>query len=240
VENKFYISEIALRTNDTSFSDFNRSIYERALYRADREVAKKYEILQKVLSFQLSDMTNNLEDDMVLDVPDLKDVFLVTVNGNPLNKVSHAIYNHYSMCYYLEYRENQWLFNYALRLEVIGTEDLTNADITEFMSTGITERDAVTPKPTKSLTDKIVIQYTAMPNTNTEIGEFIIPDKYEEERIELALKYIAKLGITKFPPQSEKYQKYAGLFQLLKNNSEIDKYIIKDNAWVAIQPFRFP
>ena len=39
------IAEVALRCGDSQFEEFEKTIYERALYRANREVAKHYEIL---------------------------------------------------------------------------------------------------------------------------------------------------------------------------------------------------
>ena len=55
---KQLLSEIALRCGDDEFKDFEKQIYQRAIYRCNRDIAKQYGILQKTLQFTLRDMVS--------------------------------------------------------------------------------------------------------------------------------------------------------------------------------------
>ena len=237
------LSEVALRCGDPEFKDFEKQIFQRAVYRSNREIAKFYGILQKIYSFTLQDQITAIDDDMILDLPDMKAEFLVSVNGNELVKVPNKLETQMRYCYYLEFREGTWYFNYTLGDNgLISGIDITGQDITETMSQSLFERieSSDVQSTIKAFSDQITICYTAIPDMDSELGEYDIPSKFEEEQINRAVNYMAKLGITKYPTEgTEKNQKYYRLYQMYKSEkkSDIDANIAKDRPFIKITPW---
>ena len=73
------ISEIVSRCDDIGFRDFDRGVYLNAIYRANRLVARKYHLFRKMLTLTAGQQ-GDLSKDMILDIPDMKEPFLVNVN----------------------------------------------------------------------------------------------------------------------------------------------------------------
>lgn len=243
MDNNQLLSEVSLRCGDPEFKDFEKQIYQRAIYRSNREIAKFYGILQKVFQFTLRDMASILDNDIILDLPDMKAEYLVSVNGNELVKVANKLEPQYRFVYYLEYKDGMWHFNYTLGDNgLISGIDITGQDITETMSQSLFERiEASDVNSTiKAFEDVITICYTIIPDLDTDEGDYLIPSKYEEEQIDRAVNYMAKLGITKYPVETtEKGQKYYRIYQMYKSEkrSDIDKNLAKDREFVKITPW---
>lgn len=240
---KSLISEVALRCGDPNFKEFDVNTYKRALYRANREIAKAYEIFKKILSFKLSDMVSNTNDDIRITIPDFKSEYLVKVNNYNLEKVGDEIQSQYRFAYYLELKDGELIFNYVLGGTLYtNTIEVTGLDITEEMSKGFFEREESTRDLNlgKSLQDEIVIGYTSIPDLESELGEYDIPERFQEEQIEKSIFLVAKLGIAKYTdPESQVGNKYRNLLSLYKSEktSDYDKLIAKDNPWVMIKPW---
>jgi hypothetical protein len=244
MNNSNLLSEIALRCGDPEFKDFEKSIYQRAIYRSNREIAKYYGILHKTLQFTLNEMAESIDGDIILDLPDLKAEYLVSVNGEELVKVANKIEPNFRWVYYLEFKEGTWYFNYTLGTDApISGIDISGQDITETMSQSLFERiesGTDTQSTLKAMTDQITICYTIIPDLDSELGEYDIPSKFEEEQINKAVNYMAKLGITKYPVETtEKGQKYFRLIQLYKSEkrSDYDPRLITDSEFVKIKPW---
>ena len=237
------LSEVALRCGDPEFKDFEKQIYQRGIYRSNREIAKFYGILQKTFAFTLQDMISSMDDDIILDLPDMKAEFFVSVNGNELVKVANKLEAQYRYCYYLEFREGTWYFNYTLGDSgLVSGIDITGQDITETMSQSLFERieSSDVQQTIKAFSDEITICYTIIPDLDSDIGEYDIPSKFEEEQINRAVNYMAKLGIVKYPVETtEKGQKYYRLVQMYKSEkrSDIDANIAKDRPFIKITPW---
>lgn len=237
------LGEVSLRCGDPEFKDFEKQIYERAIYRSNREIAKFYGILQKTYSFTLQDQITAIDDDIILDLPDMKAEFLVSVNGNELVKVPNKIETDMRYVYYLEFREGTWYFNYTLGDNgLVSGIDITGQDITETMSQSLFERieSSDVQSTIKALSDQITICYTIIPDLDSDLGEYDIPTKFEEEQINRAVNYMAKLGVTKYPVEtSEKGQKYLRIMQMYKSEkrSDLDANIAKDRPFIKITPW---
>lgn len=109
------ISEIAVRCDDVRMQDFTKSEYERALHRANRVIAKRYSLFQKVYVFKLSDYTNDLTTDVILDLSDMKSESIVWVNDIKLVKKSNDLLQTWDInSYYLDYKNDEWHFNYLI------------------------------------------------------------------------------------------------------------------------------
>lgn len=240
---KQLLGEVSLRCGDPEFKDFEKQIYERAIYRSNREIAKFYGILQKSFQFTLRDMSADLDADIILDLPDMKAEYLVSVNGNELVKVANKLEAQYRYAYYLEFREGVWYFNYTLGDNgLVSGIDITGQDITETMSQSLFERieSSDVNSTIKAFEDVITICYTAIPDMDNPVSEYDIPTKFEEEQIDRAVNYMAKLGITKYPNETtEKNQKYYRLYQMYKSEkkSDIDKNLAKDREFIKITPW---
>lgn len=237
------LSEISLRCGDPEFKDFEKQIYQRAVYRSNREIAKFYGILQKTYSFTLQDQITAIDDDIILDLPDMKAEFLVSVNGNELVKVANKLETQMRYCYYLEFREGTWYFNYTLGDNgLVSGIDITGQDITETMSQSLYERieSSDVQSTIKAFSDQITICYTIIPDLDTEVGDYDIPSKFEEEQVSRAVNYMAKLGTAKYPTDTtEKGLKYLRLMQMYKSDkrSDIDANIAKDRPFIKITPW---
>jgi len=227
VTNKTLISEIALRCADIQYKDFNYNIYEQALLRADREVAKKYQVITKYYQKDIAE-----ETETILNLPNFKAEYLVTCGEQTLRKVTHKIENLMENCYYLERLEDELKFAYK-KTNLFNNLELEENfnELQDALLTTVNTTD--TPS-----TNVITILYTVIPDKESyATNDYILDNIYDEERISFALKYIANLGIITFA--GDKKQKYMDLLKLVSTLNDYDKRVIKDNAWVVMRPFNY-
>lgn len=242
--NQQLLSEVSLRCGDPEFKDFEKQIYERAIYRCNREIAKYYGIFQKTLQFTLRDMVSSTQDEIAFTWSDFKSEYLVDVNGIELIKVANKLLPEHRGVYYMEFREGTWYFNYTMGVSssITNTDvNITGIDITEVMSQDLFERiEAGTDDElAKSMDDVITICYNIIPDLDSEIGEYDIPTKFEEEQIEKCMYYMGKLGLVKYPGQNEKNIKYQTVVQMYRSEKkgDYDPKIAEDSEFVKIQPW---
>lgn len=237
------INEISLRCNDISFQDFEKSVYVRALKRADRLVAKKYEIIQRAFSFRLGDMTTDTSKDINMKLSGFKSEYMVVVNNTPLEKVSNVMFPHFKMCYYLENREGELFFNYQLGVKGLAETD-SNNDIDYKQNMDFFERSAIeSTEDTKTLDDEVVILYTVIPDIVSDEERqtaYVIPNIYEEEQIHHSLEYLSNLGITKFASNTEKSMKYQMILKSVQRRTDFDKRVQKNEEFIKIIPIQYP
>lgn len=105
------IEEIALKCSDIEYKDFDLSIYRHAVYRGSRLIAKRYSLFQKIFNTNLQGITDNIESDAEIDLPDFKEEVLVDVQDTVLTKVANKIEN--TNEYYLKVIDGKLLFNYS-------------------------------------------------------------------------------------------------------------------------------
>ena len=219
VINKALISEVALRVADTNYKDFHYNVYEQSLLRADREIAKKYQILTKYYQADLP-----TETETILNLPNFKAEYLVTCGEQTLRKVTHKIENLMENCYYLEVIEGSLRFAYKKTNLFTSTE----AEFNELQDALLTLANPTTTTENNSIT----ILYTVIPDKESyATNDYIIDNIYDEERILHAMRYICHLGIATYA--GDKKQKYFDLLRLIATNNDYDKRVIKDNAWVS-------
>lgn len=104
------INEVALRLDDITYKDFTPNIYEKALFRSNRIIAKKYEILQKVYSFTLDSLTDDIEKDAVLELEDFHKEILVDINGKRFVKAGASLTDDNQ--YYIRLVDGKRYFSY--------------------------------------------------------------------------------------------------------------------------------
>lgn len=239
--NSELLSELLERVDDLGFKDFNKGIYLNSIYRANRLVARKYHLFRKVLSFTVGNKATDLSKDIILDIPDMKEPILVSVNDINLNKKDiQLLPGTESYSYYLaRTTEGEYLFNYLMGIPLDSGYLIQTPDITEGMSEQtVFTKDLDVSSTGKSATDVVTIVYEALPERDYDESEFVIPQNYEEEQIELAIFHISKLGIAKF--KEEKLDKYNRLYKLYKRSSDLDKEVVETSEPIRIQPFIYP
>lgn len=112
MDNSTLVEEIALKCADSDYKDFDKNTYYHALYRATRTIAKRYSLFQKIYNFTLESLTDDIEKDVILELPDFKEEINVFVNESPLIKVATQI--ELTGQYYLRTIENELHFNYSI------------------------------------------------------------------------------------------------------------------------------
>ena len=218
------IHTIANRCDDSFFKDFTRARYEEALYRADRTVAHKYQILERMLSFNTpivvppeseddeEYVSKQKNTDIELEIPSFHQEIKVILRPNKteseeiLVKSKEHELEAGTFTYYLTYGSNKWVFNYL-------------------------------PRTTE---DTIVIFYmcgATVENFDADVNQPIIPNKYEDERIKYALQNIAQDGIAKF--KEDRQKKYISIYRL-NSNTKIDFNLVETQDFPKIKPFVYP
>lgn len=101
------IDEVALRCNDSQFEDFKKTIYSRVLLRTTREIAKKYEILERVIVLTNKNTSENTP--IYLTIPSFNTEYKVYVNNTLFLKSDTLTDNTYT----LSFINNKLTFNYS-------------------------------------------------------------------------------------------------------------------------------
>lgn len=197
------ISQLALMTDDTEYKDFGKPIYEQAILKANRNIAKKYEIVNRHYSFVArGDGVSDIE----LTIPSYKDEYKVMVNGTEYTKEEQTELRNDEK-YYLYNNSRSLLFNYTPR----------------------------------SLGDEINIYYVAditLSDYDLEETTPVIPSKYEDEQLEIALIHLVQLATAKF--SGGKLEKYQRLRQEYRTNpDETDSMLLTTKRWMKFQPFQY-
>ena len=206
------ISEKALRADDSNFNDLTKNHYKKALLKAQRKVAKRYNLVQRLYTAGIKsiygkdyDSPNDTED-IKLPMTNFISEYEVTINERAYKKVDRLTAQS-EREYVLERNHNEILFNYWIRskndsLKIYFTSDINEEDF-----------DVETEAP-------------------------IIPSQYNEELMALALADIAKYGIIKYSG-SDKESKFVNLSRMYGfNEKNLDKELLKNDTWVNMEVYR--
>lgn len=224
ISNDEAIAEVALKCGDPWFKDFPRNVYSQAVYRAERGIAKLYGIMDRVWTYTNTDGTSPIQ----ITPLNLNGVWRVVVTTTDdtdeeytevtLDKVldnddsATASTNYY---YHILYNANKYELYY------------THPDTD----------------------DEIAIYYTSSIAGETDYEELdddgnaqalpVLPNKYFEEVLRQAVRYIAKLGIATF--EGNKAQKYGRVLQLYtrRRDETEERHLEKSRPWIEITPW-FP
>lgn len=206
MESNALLSRIALQCGDQQFQDFDQNIYLEALKKANRIIARKYGIPNKVVSFKLSDKVETPEDSIYLRIEDIKAIYEVRVNDKQVFPQDlDTTYNAY------EFK----LLDDVYELKYHYFVDLDNPKV-------------------RSLDDEITIYYTAIPEYDSDLSDYFIPQKFVDEQVDEASKVICKYGLVKFTDEI-KVSKYTRLFQMLEKNNDFNKFAHEDRQWIKVK-----
>lgn len=227
ISNNEAISEVALKCGDIYFKDFPKNIYSQAVYRAERDIAKEYGILEREWSY-----TNT-------DGPDNTGVTYAHIVIVPLNfngawrvvKTADNVETEYERKQYDEVIENDSTSNnyYAI---------IYNANQYVLYYTNAAAKDVISIWYTSSIAGEV--DYETFDQEGNTNAIPVLPNQYFEEVIRRSVRYIAQLGIAQF--DDKKGKKYARILRMYTkrddNNREYN--LEKDRPWILIKPFIYP
>lgn len=220
VSNNEAISEVALKCGDPFFKDFPRNIYSQAVYRAQRSVAKQYGIMDRIWSYK------NINGESPIEI--------IPLNVNGIWKVDKSIEG-FTVSYKLRKLEDI--------LNSIDTRDnfyhiFYDANKYMLYYTNPDPKDTITVYYTSSIAGEEDYEPFDADGNPTAIP--FLPNKYAEEVIRRAVRYIAELGLASF--DAEKGEKYQRVYSVHSN--DLDRFpernLEKSRPWILIKPFRYP
>lgn len=224
ISNNEAIGEVALKCGDPWFKDFPRNVYSQAVYRAERHIAKLYGVLDRKLTITNTAGTSPIDIEP-LNVNGIWRV-VVTLSDETneeytevtLDKVldngdsATASTNYY---YALIYNANQLTFYY--------TWPAVNDTIEIYYTSSIAGED----------------DYEEYDDEGNAQAIPVLPNKYFEEVIRQAIRYIAQIGIAKF--DGAKAEKYGRILQIhtQRRDTVEERHLEKSRPWIEITPW-FP
>lgn len=220
VNNNEAISEVALKCGDPFFKDFPKNIYSQGVYRAERSIAKEFGIMERIWTYTNTAGTSPIE--------------IVPLNFNAAWKVDITVEDGDPVEYSNVKLEDV--------LESTTTSDtmyhvLYNANEHMLYYTNPAENDTITLYYTSSIAGEE--DYEPYDSEGNAIAVPILPNKYFEEIVRRAVRYIAQLGIATF--EADKAAKYTRVLQLYTQRSDqvTEKNLEKSRPFIEIQPFQY-
>ena len=221
VSNSEAISEVALKCGDPFFKDFPRNIYSQAVYRAQRAIAKDYGIMERIWSYVNDVGTSPIEivplnynGDWKLDV--------TIVDGDPVQ------------------------YDKVTLEEVLGSDATTdvlyhvlfNANKYYIYYSNPAVDDTITLYYTSSIAGEE--DYEQFDSEGNAIAVPALPNKYFEETLRRAVRYIAQLGVATF--EADKAAKYTRILQLYTQREDQvqERHLEKSRPWIEMTPFQYP
>lgn len=221
ISNNETISEVALKCGDPFFKDFPKNIYSQSIYRAERSIAKEFGILDRIWTY-----TNTAGTSPITILP---------LNFHGAWKIDIAITGGDSV----EYVERK-------------LEDVLNSSLTDdnyfHIFFNANQRNLYYTNP--AVDDVITIYYTSLiageedyepydsEGNATEVP--VLPNKYFEEVVRRAVRYIAQLGVATF--EEDKARKYTRILQIYtqRKDQEQEENLEKSRPFILIKPFQYP
>lgn len=218
--NNELISEVALKCGDPFFKDFPKNIYSQSVYRAQRSIAKQYGIMDRIWSYANIDGSSPIE--------------IIPLNVNGIWKVDKSIEG------------------YTTEYKLVKLEDILNSqdnrdnfyhifyDSNKYMLyyTNPDPKDTITIYYTSSIAGEEDYEPTDSEGNPNAIP--LLPNKYMEEIVRRAVRYIAELGIATF--DKEKAERFQRVYRVHSNDIDRvpERNLEKSRPWIMIKPFRYP
>lgn len=203
------ISEAALRCGDPNFQDFPTQIYEKGLYRANRDIAKRYEIFYKAFSFFLEEKATDINQDIIFsDLQDFKNIFSVNINGKDFTEGSWTTKEE-DRYYWKRNEDGDYVFNY----------NACHKNLSDSIN--------------------IIYSFIPHSDITEGIESLFIPPSYEEEQISLTICFVAKLGITKFAETEKKMRYKEALTMYTSRSDKDKFNNTDHTDWACIQVYQF-
>ena len=216
------VSETALKCGDPFFRDFGKNIYSQAVFRAERGIAKRYNILDRLLTIpnpnasgELTISPSNFNGEWRVSIMrsgtetphEYERCDDITVDNIEM-KVSLPKYR-----YSLKYMTNKYVFKYNF--------PTANDIINIYYSSSIASEE----------------DYTTLDDQGNPNLIPVLPNKYYEETVRRAVIYIAELGIGTF--NGNKYKRFAGILKRYSRPDDMlpERGLEKDRPWIMMKAY---
>lgn len=220
VSNNEAISEVALKCGDPFFKDFPRNIYSQAVYRSQRSIAKDFGIMDRIWTYTNTDGDSPIE--------------IIPLNVNGIWKFDIT-------------RDEETTVYLLRKLEDILESDSTldnyyhilyNANKYMLYYTNPEANDVITIYYTSLIAGEE--DYEEYDSEGNPIAIPVLPNKYLEEVIRRAVRYIAQLGVVTF--DADKAGKYTRVLQLYTRQADemTERHLEKSRPFIQIKPFQYP
>lgn len=220
VSNSEAISEVALKCGDPFFKDFPRNIYSQAVYRSQRSIAKDFGIMDRIWTYTNTDGDSPIE--------------IIPLNVNGIWKFDIT-------------RDEETTVYLLRKLEDILESDSTldnyyhilyNANKYMLYYTNPEANDVITIYYTSLIAGEE--DYEEYDSEGNPIAIPVLPNKYLEEVIRRAVRYIAQLGVVTF--DADKAGKYTRVLQLYTRQADemTERHLEKSRPFIQIKPFQYP
>lgn len=214
------ISEVALQCGDPFFKDFPKNIYSQAVYRAERGIAKEFDILDRKWTY----INTEGESPITIAPLNFKSAWRVTVTVNDVET---------------EYKERQ--LDDILDSESVDDyyyNIIYNANTREFYYTNPATSDTITIYYSSQIAgeeDYEVLDSQGEPNLIP-----VLPNHLYEEVIRRSVRYISKLGLAQFSGlKAEKYDRILKI-HTKRTDEKQDTMLPTDRPWIQIKRYAFP
>jgi hypothetical protein len=219
ISNDEAIAEVALKCGDPFFKDFPRNIYSQAVYRAERGIAKKYGIMDRTWTYTNTDGTSP-----VVIVPlSFNGAYRVTIT--PVDG-DEKVYTERQLEEVLDNGDSSTAssnFYYSI---------MFNANQRELYYTWPVADDTVTIHFTSSIAG--ATDYEGFDEEGNEQAIPVLPNKYYEETLRQAVRYIAKLALAKFDGQKAE-RAMRVLRAYTRRTDEVEETNLnKSRPWISI------
>ncbi len=235
---KRLISEIALKCDDIELKDFHEGIYEKCLLRASRIVARRYSIIQRVVSFDAKISIPEGEDETTWVDQEKKKAFPIPVPSFVAE--SKVIVNEID---YLKVGKIDTTTLGTISADIEEYEDqdskLLLAEDYQYLIYRDQSQYYLNYSP-RTKSDSIELWYTSDINEDDfDVEELrpMIPTQYTEELLSYGVVEVSKLGIAKFNTSPAKVSKYKNLIQLYGiDENVLNNQLHTNDDWINIKP----
>ena len=225
------VSEVALKCGDAFFRDFPKNIYSQAVFRAERAVAKRYGIMDRIWTY-----TNTAGSDEVDITPlNFNGEWRVTVTRTDTDAVTGLV-----TTYDLEYIKVPYE-------KVENPDDLVDTPDYRYSINYIGNRYVIRYSDPAAL-DVLTIYYTSGIAGEEDYEYFdengdanlipVIPNKYYEEVMRRAILYICDLGIAKFDQlKAQRYVRLMKRYTIPQEDLLPERGLEKDRPFIQVKAF---
>ncbi len=227
ISNNEAIGEVALKCGDPFFKDFPRNIYSQAVYRAERHIAKLYGVMDRVWTYTNTAGTSPV-DITPLNFNGAWRITVTTADTDDEDGTTE-LYTDVSIDKVLDNDDSSTAStNYYYNI-------LFNANQRELYYTWPAVDDEITIYYTSSIAGSD--DYEELDDEGNAQAIPVLPNKYFEEVVRQAIRYIAKLGIATF--DANKAQKYGRVLQVhTRRRDEVEeRHLEKSRPWIEITPW---
>lgn len=225
VSNDEIISEVSLKCGDPFFRDFPKNIYSQAVYRSERSIAKDFGVLDRIWTYTNVDGTSPI----TISRLNFNGAWRLTITTSEDEEI---LYTQKQLDEVLDNDDSPTAssnYYYAI---------IYNANATTLYYTHPAENDTITIYYTSSIAGEE--DYETLDSDGNANVLPVLPNKYYEEIIRRAVRYIAQLGLAMFDAiKGQKYEKILTIYTR-QGDEQQEAGLQKSRDFIQIKPFQYP